>query len=566
MKNYGFTLIELLGVIVILALLMILVFPSIINSVKSSSEKTDSLVNDLIANAVQLYMDDYSNEFHSIYGNTYCIPINTLVENNYLKDPIKVDGQDITNTKSVKVSYVDKTNIELVDKNTCHDFIVDLMNMTPVVYDGNNWIIADTSKEWYNYEKQEWANAVILNSDSNKKVGDSITVDGDNPDALAMLVWIPRYEYKIDGAYGKGGTSTESPGEIEVNFISKETKEASEGYRIHPAFNFGGTDISGIWVGKFELSHSDSTKSETSMKCTNESCEEGNNLRILPNVQSLRKNIESSFFYAMRSMSKRGNVFGINSNKTDTHMMKNSEWGAVAYLTQSKYGKYGNEDYNGRDKEVYVNNSSSYYTGRSGGSYGGNTPINGTYTDQTDITTQYVETGFYTYDGYLLEYNTNKKTEKRDMTKIASTTGNIYGIYDMSGGTWEYVMSVFANSDGVKWSGLSGFEGKIGELGNDVNGLEWPNEKYYEVYKASSETNINLATACNSGVCYGHALSETVGWYGDSSYFIVASYPWLRRGGNHDIAYEMSGIFSFDKLQGADGVNGSSRVVFVSVT
>ena len=48
------------------------------------------------------------------------------------------------------------------------------------------------------------------------------------------------------------------------------------------------------------------------------------------------------------------NVFGIKSSITDTHMMKNSEWGAVAYLSQSKYGKYGNLDYEGREKEVYM--------------------------------------------------------------------------------------------------------------------------------------------------------------------------------------------------------------------
>ena len=39
LKNKAFTLIELLGVIIILALLMIIVFPSIINSVKNSSNK-----------------------------------------------------------------------------------------------------------------------------------------------------------------------------------------------------------------------------------------------------------------------------------------------------------------------------------------------------------------------------------------------------------------------------------------------------------------------------------------------------------------------------------------------
>ena len=263
-------------------------------------------------------------------------------------------------------------------------------------------------------------------------------------------------------------------------------------------------------------------------------------------------------------------MFGINSEITDTHMIKNSEWGAVAYLTQSKYGKYGNSEYEGRNKEVYLNNSSSYYTGRSGGSYGGNTPINETYTDQTDATTQYVGSGYYTYDGYLLEYNTSTKTETRDLKKIASTTGNITGIYDMSGGSWEYTMGVFANSDGVLWSGNSssnnsGFKGKVGTDGTDIEGLEWPEEKYYEVYKVSSGTTINIKTACNGGVCYGHALSETANWYGDSSNFVSAANPWFMRGG-HCSSGSVAGVFlSYNNYGSASG-NHSARVVFVPTT
>ena len=60
-----------------------------------------------------------------------------------------------------------------------------------------------------------------------------------------MFVYIPRYEYKIEGTYGKGGTSKTSPGEIEVNFISKETTTARDGYILHPAFTFGTEQLSG---------------------------------------------------------------------------------------------------------------------------------------------------------------------------------------------------------------------------------------------------------------------------------------------------------------------------------
>jgi len=262
-------------------------------------------------------------------------------------------------------------------------------------------------------------------------------------------------------------------------------------------------------------------------------------------------------------MSKEKNVFGINLNKTDTHMIKNSEWGAVAYLSQSKYGKYGNGSYEGRNKEVYINNSGLYYTGRSGGSYGGNTVINTVYKDHPDATQQYLDTGYYTYDGYLLENNTNKKIEKREMKTVASTTGNIYGIYDMSGGTWEYVIGVFANSDGEKWSLFSGFVGKKDNNGTDVQGLSWPNEKYYEVYKASSGTTISPTSACDGGVCFGHALSETAGWYGDQSNFVSSSSPWFIRSSYYS-GGGGAGIFMSNYATG--GNYGSTRVVLTQAT
>ena len=83
-------------------------------------------------------------------------------------------------------------------------------------------------------------------------------------------------------------------------------------------------------------------------------------------------------------------------------MMKNSEWGAAAYLSHSKYGV---------NREVYTNNAESYFTGRSGGNVGGSTPINKTYTDQTS-TEKYNYYGYYTWDGYLLIYGTNRKSSK----------------------------------------------------------------------------------------------------------------------------------------------------------
>jgi len=252
----------------------------------------------------------------------------------------------------------------------------------------------------------------------------------------------------------------------------------------------------------------------------NENMEKADGLRILPNYISYRGNNVATMFYLARSMSRNGNAFGLDYSIMNSHVMKNSEWGAVAYLSQSKYGKYGNTDYTGANKEIYMNNSKLYYTGKSAGS----------------VSAEAVSEGSYSYD---------------HASGIgASTTGNIYGIYDMSGGTWEYVMAVFSNSNGDIWTGNSetfnfGFTGLVGQSGTLYTGLDFPLLKYFDVYKATSGINIDVTTACNGTICYGHALSETVGWYDDSiNSFMSATYPTLVRGGNRS---GHAGVFTYSK-------------------
>ena len=394
--------------------------------------------------------------------------------------------------------------------------------LVPIVFDTSNGTViktvSSTDSSWYDYSNQEWANVVLVKESGTQtreyyKSNPGVVVN--ESDILAYYVWIPRYSYKIwtttNSHNGKEQT-------IDIQFESTDTISAGTQvgeYITHPAFWWDndsdgvrepGEELAGIWVGKFETTGTAS------------------NPTILPNVSSLRSQNVSTQFATAQKLG--GTTYGVSSN-VDSHMMKNSEWGAAAYLSHSKYGV---------NREVYINNSEGFYTGRSGGNYGGKTPINKTYTDQTS-TTNYNGYGFYTWDGYLLNYNTNTKSSSRYLNRVASTTGNITGIYDMSGGAWEYVMGVFANSDGQLWSGKntvvsnSGFTGLIGSSGTSYTGTTFPDSKYYDVYKASSGTTISALTACNGGVCYGHGLLETYEWYGDYANFVYANGPWFGRGG-----------------------------------
>ena len=363
-------------------------------------------------------------------------------------------------------------------------------NMIPVYYDETEevWKKADkyNSKEeyrWYSYEssgeyKGMWANAVTVTETNrttylNATAGTAIPMD----DINTMWVWIPRFNAVTPSNYN-GGTK-DNPGAIDVTFV-KQNEPAID------AFTFGNKELSGFWYGKFEVGGTHASS------CTNETCNVSN-IVVKPNVSSLRSQKVSSFFYASRSMEQAGNSFGFVNSEVDTHMSKNNEWGAVAYLTQSIYGRCTNST---TCTEVGINNNKSYITGYGAPAGSSSSVTNGTY-------------------------NTT-------LGKDASTTGTIYGIYDMSGGAWEYVMGVYNKT--IANSGFSSL----------------PDSKYYNNYTGTSYT--------------GHALTETKNWYSDYADFVFTSYPWFLRGGNYGDGAS-AGVFGFGINDGNSYNSYSSRPV-----
>ena len=403
--------------------------------------------------------------------------------------------------------------------------------MIAVTYNGTNWVKADitnSNNDWYNYDEQMWANAVTVSESSrstyrNASIGTVINMD----DIETMWVWIPRYSYSIgseDGTnyYGKQGeyldaTPTQAlPGEIDVKFVSENVKDrgtakyvVSEGisddnWYTPDAFTFGDEELRGIWVGKFETSSSNPSESSGGGNTTTLDA------MIKPNVTSWRKINVSNAFNVSLKMNDGGNRYGIE-NTTDTHMMKNSEWAVVAYLSQSKYGKLGNTNFSGANKEIYQNKSNSYITGCSYGS-----PSN----SNTDYGCQY-------------QYNVDINGTG------ASTTGNIYGIYDMSGCGAEYVMA--------------NYKSQIGESGF----ISMPELKYYDKYVSD-----NINTACNGSECLSHGLTETSGWYNDISNMINDNSLWLIRGGHYTSVNIGAGMFYFNSTaNGEIDVTRSFRLV-----
>ena len=429
----------------------------------------------------------------------------------YLTASSTIQGTNTGHGKAT-ITYIGK-ELDFIDKSGANEPVL-ASNMIPVYYDETNsvWKKAntsnlDTTNPWYSYNssgeyKGMWANAVTV-KDTNRQTylnaepGTTISMD----DITTMWVWIPRFNAVTPSNYN-GGTK-DNPGAINVTFV-KANETAID------AFTFGNKSLSGFWYAKFETSHTTLTASTTdnNLGCSNESCSNANGIIIKPNVISLGYNNISNFFYASRSMEQSGNSFGFVKDEVDTHMSKNNEWGAVAYLTQSIHGRCTNST---TCSEVYINNSRGFYTGRSGGA-AGKTPINETYTEQTS-TYNYNTYGFYTYDDYLLNYNTNTKGNKvKGKGTGASTTGTIYGIYDMSGGTFEYVMGVYNRT--INKSGFSSF----------------PDTKYYNNYTGTTYT--------------GHALTETSGWYSDIASFVESEFSWVGRGGDSTDSIS-AGVFGY---------------------
>ena len=476
--------------------------------------------------AIASYSDSTNYDKYSGGGSGYVYtsttassyPSGCLLNNiYYLTASSTTEGINTGNGKAT-ITYIGK-ELDTVDKSGANEPVL-ASNMIPVYYDETNevWKKANTNNidknnPWYSYNssgeyKGMWANAVTV-KDTNRQTylnaipGTIIPMD----DITTMWVWIPRFNATTPSNYN-GGTK-DNPRAIDVTFV-KANETAID------AFTFGTKQLSGFWYAKFETGHSTLTASTTdnNLGCSNERCSNANGIIIKPNVTSLRYNNISNFFYASRSMEQTGNSFGFVSTEVDTHMSKNNEWGAVAYLTQSIYGRCTSST---TCSEVYINNSREFYTGRSGGA-AGKTPINGTYTDQTS-TTNYNTYGFYTYDDYLLNYNTNTKGNKvKGKGTGASTTGTIYGIYDMSGGTFEYVMGVYNRT--INKSGFSSF----------------PDTKYYNNYTGTTYT--------------GHALTETAGWYSDIASFVESEFSWVGRGGDSTDSIS-AGVFGYTRGFGA---------------
>ena len=338
--------------------------------------------------------------------------------------------------------------------------------------------------------KSKWANAVV-------------TVDGID----SYFVWIPRYAYKI--TYNDVNDKS-AGGTIDVKFLvgtsdnyydeNGELKKAQRAvtgkedttsdYYVHPAFtnnvDLGGWDseLTGIWVGKYETSLVDTTDKNNITNVVTD--DEGSGNMLLSNVENraiaVQPGMSSWRYCTIGNMYTNAKSYAENLN---SHMLKNSEWGAVAYLTHSQYGRNGHE--------VELNDNDGYITADEG----------------------------------------------IDVNIKQSTTGNLYGIYDLSGGATEFT-AIYFNATTSDY------------LVNNANSFarfEGESDKYATAYIEEEQ---------KLGFLLGDATYETGKWNNDVYGFYNSKLPFLARGGVWGDGQERGGIFVCYGYNGtADGAYSS---------
>ena len=631
---------------------------------------------------------------------------------NITKNSYALFSDSITSVNTIEVTAdICKREYFNADTSGANEPVLD-DNMIPVYYDECDevWKKADSTNEneknrWYNYDEKIWANSVTVTSSSRSTyLNASPGTEIDMEDILTMQVWIPRYKYKVWN-YNSDGTVGSEPQEIEIVFeegtastgeiectdtISGTYGAKSESCKInntectdstcnnkyytHPAFTFGSEEIEGFWIGKFEL--------------TGRTLD---SITTKPDLSSMINTNVSTFETNIMKMNDEGNIYGLDTT-TDTHMIKNMEWGAVAYLSHSKYGTCTN----GTCEEVYINNSSSRYTGRSGATADADETSTGDYqynekgqvdeivegtgtestlstitndatypwvvssglytsTNKTDSTTSNLTFTFnvtsksvltfdwsvssesascdYVYytitkDGTALsDTGTSTKiggttygksddamrylnvvkileagsyeltfTYRKDSSlssgtdtayiknvkliegveiqtiivpagAMASTTHNIYGVYDMSGGNTEYVMGNVVSPDGTTMmsgddsDSNSGYTGIIydSESYTSYTGTySYPDAKYYDKY-SFGEFSQRQRSKLGDAIKEVRNISSD-GWYSDYSGLARHVEPWFNRGGSYYSGSD-AGVFYSSYFKGSAFSYHSSRLV-----
>ena len=440
--------------------------------------------------------------------------------------------------------------------------LVDLdKNMIPVKYTGTTtnaqWTSIsnpedeDARGNWYDYGKKQWANAVTVKKEALAKYqGQDKAVD--QADILGYWVYIPRYTYEV-----MRRDSTDKPVKaqnFDIKFENIKTPKKrplacktgnGKDYRTecnvsrelpltggevstwttHPAFTFGTKELNGIWFAKFETTGyvSNPTVLPNSLHLSGHSS--GINNRI-GGFYSVAKSLGVNDPQNVGGDSVSSPQNSHHLAKLSSHMVNSNDWGTATYLSASKYGA----GYNG----VQINSqnqfqSNSYSVTGCGPKASGNIS---TYSDGGALGTQ-----------SSCSSSDPQRAYNGIFGQLASTTNNPTGIYDMSGGAYEYIAASYTTN--LNESGVSSMYG-------DCFGTK-SHPPYVNTY------NFGAPSGCTFATCGGQALYETLGWKGRDSGSLSSMRVWFLRGNAAD-SMSYDGVFDLGSYSGGSDSYSAFRV------
>ena len=480
------------------------------------------------------------------------------------------------------------------------------VNMIPIRYDGNNsdgsarWLTVSNDEVnnnkgiWYNYEAKQWANAVTVEADKLNTYQNKSGVEVNNDDVLGYWVYIPRYAYKVmrkevtdkvvtdEEAKAMGGfsirfetnedfkrtpksCSTSSSSRyyqdcVDTTYPTEERLANQTAWATHPAFSWGSKELNGFWIGKFEATGTASNPTvlpnEKHIGDTNEytsgiSNVNGEGVGIYYDIAKIvgKEDVNNS--------GGNGNEFAKpnqhNFQDYSSHVLKNSEWGAATYLASSVYGAgIGEVRNNGNTTDYGAPNYSSYgITGC------GPEAIEDTGKSYQDFGT----IGEADACGDL-DHGYNGK-----IGVLASTTGNVYGVYDMAGGVYEFVAGVYSENN-VNYSDTDLHPFFVDPISEPYADLYRARDFLAPVRDSYGNNNYCTWSTCGGDATYetknvqsvvSVGLGEGSSWANDSSMFVQpgnTSNTMLMRGGYGDGADD--GIYSAYLYPGSFGYTGAS--------
>ena len=458
-------------------------------------------LNDLKHNDIDIISNDGFNLRYNTKNNNFIIDINgfNITSNKYIIEENKfyiitltMSDKDINlyiNGSSVlNYSMAINTNYNILTIGGIGNVLVsdlyvynDILTSKEVNnnYRDNLILITDNLVSGYN-------NFYPMTTDTYYKSSPLGTTIKDS-DINEFYVWIPRFKYRLWNVTGEPNISSydaytkgidisfeknkESGGSIyckdNICYSDEErtislTQNDNDKYYTPSSFT-NNEELLGFWVGKYEVSNG----------CKDNCLTNSSDLTILPNQESWRNNNLSNYYEAIKG---KGNSY---------HIIKNSEWGTISYLSHSKYGICSNM------KCTEITSNNTYISGKEG----------------------------------------------KD-----STTGNIYGVFDMAGSASEFVMANYTSNNSLALNN-SNFKYNVTIPSTD-----------YDLY---SGTNFILGDATKEILL---TQSSTGSWDNNYSIFIDKVNNWFIRGGmaGNEVG---NGIFYYNATNDSPSEYISTRVV-----